>query len=328
MTAARTYSLTALTDIWTGDASCEGKRLISTGLLGSIRWWFEVVVRGLGGSACDPTHREDNEPGPCPQPGRGPHDAGHHCVVCELFGCTGWARKFRFDVRGASATTQQDQIEAGQTFQLRFTELRPIRDEEWALLDLTIRLIAEYAAIGGKTVFKPSDENNRQNAFHHKDFGLTKLEQVDPVAPSRTEEQLRRYVSDSRWRSVRDDAFAWASLQNFWCVKGRYLARQNANTSTFNRVIGRPEPKNQSHQRDSWLAGRRARPNQPAESKKVFSFKHPESESRTFGFVQSAEKVGGMKQRLREKAWNELEDDEFVTGPEILRRLLGQGGDA
>jgi CRISPR-associated protein Csb2 len=44
------YELKALTDIWTGDANREGNRLITTGLLGSIRWWFEVLVRGLGES--------------------------------------------------------------------------------------------------------------------------------------------------------------------------------------------------------------------------------------------------------------------------------------
>ena len=83
----------ALTDVWTGDAgtaqSKQADRLIPTGMLGSIRWWFEVLVRGLGGAPCDPSANQKaclNE---------------EHCVVCELFGCTGWARKFRFDVRNA-----------------------------------------------------------------------------------------------------------------------------------------------------------------------------------------------------------------------------------
>src|SRR5690606_40086882 len=56
---ARTYELQALTDIWTGDAgtaqSKQANRFVPTGLLGSIRWWFEVLVRGLGGAPCDPS---------------------------------------------------------------------------------------------------------------------------------------------------------------------------------------------------------------------------------------------------------------------------------
>jgi hypothetical protein len=57
------YELKALTPIWTGDANRQGDRLITTGLLGSIRWWFEVLVLGLGGSACDPTRDSNRCPG-------------------------------------------------------------------------------------------------------------------------------------------------------------------------------------------------------------------------------------------------------------------------
>ena len=44
-------------------------------------WWYEALIRSLGGSACDPTKTKCNQEA--------------HCVVCELFGCTGWSRKFR-----------------------------------------------------------------------------------------------------------------------------------------------------------------------------------------------------------------------------------------
>ncbi|MCS6826247.1 MAG: type III-B CRISPR module RAMP protein Cmr1, partial [Caldilinea sp.] len=159
----------ALTHIWTGDAERQGNRLIPTSLMGSIRWWFEVLVRGLGGKACDPTSNDVR----CPAPNRQPTEHGHHCVVCELFGCTGWARKFRLMVLdGQGQIIIKDQITAGQRFTLRFVPLRPIREEEWCLLDLTLRLIADYGAIGGRTVLKPSDEPNRQDRLHHKDYGL------------------------------------------------------------------------------------------------------------------------------------------------------------
>lgn len=293
MVATRTYTLTALTDIWTGDASGKGGRLITTGLLGSIRWWFEVVVRGLGGSACDPTHQKDNKPGPCPQPGKGPHDAGHHCVVCELFGCTDWARKFRFDVLDGSGKPQQNQIKARQQFQFRFTSLRPICEQEWALLDLTIRLIAEYGAIGGKTV-----------STHH-DYGLVGVEKLNTSGIKR--QQLERYVGNNRWRSVDEESFRWASLKHFWFVgKGQLKPEWRV------KILGA----------NTWLKDKRG------VSTKIFSFNCPKSAGRTFGFMQSQDRLGEMRQHLRKHAWNDLKDDEFVTGPEILRRLLGQGGDA
>ncbi|MER3462954.1 MAG: type III-B CRISPR module RAMP protein Cmr1, partial [Armatimonadota bacterium] len=320
----------ALTDIWTGDADGEGERLITTGLLGSIRWWFEVLVRGLGGSACDPSF-EDRKKYPrssrCPDPQvNEPTKDGHHCVVCQLFGCTGWARKFRFQVLDENGKIKQNQIKKGETVQFVFSELRPIREEEWALLDITLCLVDEYGAIGGKTVFKPSEERNRHNAFRHKDFGLIRIEVVEPVVSVKTEEELRQYVKGSNWRD--HDGFAWASLDNFWCVKGRYLARQNANTSTFNRVVGRPEPKGNASdpQKDSWLAGYRATHKEGPASKKVFSFKEPEDARRTFGFVKPGTvDFNAIKNRLK-KAWSDLRDEEFLQGGEILKHLFRAAG--
>lgn len=304
------WTLKAHTDVWTGDYNGNPNRLVTTGLLGSLRWWFEVVVRGLGGSACDPSNTGL----------RCPDRQGRRCVVCELFGCTSWARKFRFDVLDAEGHAQQDQIKQGGTFQLVFTPLRPVHQEEWALLSATIRLIADHAAIGGKTVYKPSDENARRNAAHHRDYGIVRIEQpaaVDVVSF----ERLQAYVGDQRWRRVNHADFAWASLENFWSVSGRHLARQSANDSTFNRVIGRPEPKARSSEGDSWLAGRRARSSQDPESKKVFSCRQP---ARTFGFTKDGEvSLDEMKSKLR-SAWHDLDDAAVRTGDAILRALLDE----
>ncbi|GIU92129.1 MAG: hypothetical protein KatS3mg011_1035 [Acidimicrobiia bacterium] len=326
MASAHTYTLIALTDIWTGSVRLEERngqlrerivpeRLITTGLLGSIRWWFEVLVRGLGSSACDPTQTECQDRG--------------HCVVCELFGCTGWARKFRFEVLEKDEKVHVAQIKKDQDdgiFKLRFTELRPVKPEEWALLDLTLRFIADYGAIGGKTVLKPSDEPSRANAAHH-DYGLIEIQQRPEKIPSLTRKKLEEYVSPREWRTLDHDGFRWASLENFWYVKGRYLARQSTDKSSFNRVVGRKEPKNQGrHLRtgasdlEKWLAGHQR------ESKKVFSFKYPESARRTFGFVPSTDNLGEMRQRLKYKAWKDLGDDEFLDGGAILARLLSAGG--
>ena len=315
----RTYQFKALTGLWTGSVTLEEKngqikektgpdRLITTGMLGSIRWWFEVLVRGLGGNACDPsdTKCEDR----------------NHCVVCELFGCTGWARKFRFEVLDANSGTKTDQIKQNQTFSLCFTPLRPIRVEEWTLLDAALRLIVEYGAIGGKTVFKPTDESSRASKLHHKDYGLVQMltpQQYDGTG----RDDLGKYLS--KWRKLNHGEFAWASLQHFWCVNGKYLARQNGNSSAFNCVIGRPEPKQQSGQNDSWIAGRRPdrRNNVEAESKKVFSFKDP---ARTFGFVKPGLiDFNIMKGRLT-NAWGQNGWD-FLAGDKIIDQLFAGKGD-
>lgn len=311
----------ALTPLWTGDARGNPDRLITTGLLGSIRWWFEVLVRGLGGSACDPSNTQ----------ARCPNRQGRGCVVCELFGCTSWARKFRFDVRDDNGCVQEKQIKKGSTFRLVFTPLRPVCPEEWALLDATIRLIASYAAIGGKTVYKPSDENGRKDAAHHRDYGIVSLEQPARIgALSRA--QLQTYVRDQRWRRVEHGDFAWASLENFWCVPDKHLTRVNATDCSFNRVLGRKQDKsikqrnrrhvvrwsdlfvNNNDRASRWLAGGRG------ESKKVFSSKEP---GRTFGFVKpGVVTLGDIRKRL-EKAWGGGSvDDVLLSGSRVLDALL------
>ena len=314
----RTYQFKALTDLWTGSVTLEEKNgqikektgpdhLITTGLLGSIRWWFEVLVRGLNGNACDPTDTKCED--------------RNHCVVCELFGCTGWARKFRFEVLDENSGTKTDQIKQNQTFSLCFTPLRPILVEEWIILDATLRLIVEYGAIGGKTVFKPTDESNRAGRLHHNDYGLVQM--VTPQQYDGTgRDDLGKYLS--KWRKLNHGEFAWASLEHFWCVNGKYLRREDNNKSTFNQVLGRQEAKNQGQQlatRNDGIAGWLAGSQQ--ESKKVFSFKDP---ARTFGFVKPGLiDFNTMKGRLT-NAWGQNGWD-FLAGDKIIDQLFAGKGD-
>ncbi len=74
--------LRALTPIWTGGVGGEMDRFHETGLMGSLRWWYEAIVRGLGGAVCDPKSDID-------------HSA---CPVCQLFGATGLRRAFRLQI--------------------------------------------------------------------------------------------------------------------------------------------------------------------------------------------------------------------------------------
>lgn len=77
-----------LTPLWTGGVET-GKmdRIHETGIVGSLRWWYEAIIRGLGGEVCNPT-ADDR----CPIKKNG-KDA--FCSVCDIFGATGQRRKFR-----------------------------------------------------------------------------------------------------------------------------------------------------------------------------------------------------------------------------------------
>lgn len=191
----KSYTLKALTDIWTGDAQGEPDRAIATGLLGSIRWWFEVLVRGLGGNACDPTKHQ------C--------EGVRRCVVCELFGCTGWARKFRFEVLDKDGKARITRITAGETFKLRFTEQRPIEPAEWVLLDATLRLVERYGALGGKTKIR-----KRYNGIGRRpDNGLGQVRVVSGVSDLAvsTWQDISSHLEHKRWHPPNQTGFEWAA---------------------------------------------------------------------------------------------------------------------
>lgn len=98
-----------LTPIWAGGFSSKADRLCETGLLGSMRWWYEVLVRGVGGKACDPNGDGANKQNKCnfqvenylkakdKEKRLRLHEAGL-CDVCQLFGAAGWKRRFRLTV--------------------------------------------------------------------------------------------------------------------------------------------------------------------------------------------------------------------------------------
>jgi len=149
-----------LTPVWTGgvDGSCD--RLHETGLIGSLRWWYEAIVRGLGGYACDPTSED-----------RCPDKDGNHCVACELFGCTGWARKFRLKASGGERLFDGQNVlipsgrvrqsskgaRAGGWFvfgesrigEIAF-ELIPLRSVDLTPIYTILALISRHASLGPK----------------------------------------------------------------------------------------------------------------------------------------------------------------------------------
>ncbi len=93
-----------LTPLWTGGVGGAMDRLHPTGIVGSLRWWYEAIVRGLGGDACDPTdHRcafdqAQYARSTSPELRGRLRDAGL-CDACQVFGATGWRRRFSLAVK-------------------------------------------------------------------------------------------------------------------------------------------------------------------------------------------------------------------------------------
>ncbi|WP_228369053.1 MULTISPECIES: type III-B CRISPR module RAMP protein Cmr1 [Pseudothermotoga] len=45
----------AKTPIWTGNIDSKSDTIQPTGIMGSLRWWTEDLLRGMNDFACDPT---------------------------------------------------------------------------------------------------------------------------------------------------------------------------------------------------------------------------------------------------------------------------------
>jgi len=144
MGGPRTFNieLQILNEIFTGGPERRSEVIRDTGLIGSLRWWYEALIRGVGGTACDPSQ------GP-------PCEERLHCDACELFGCSGWSRKFIFRSRE----------ESDKTLKVQITELRRMEDVELALLNKTWSIIENYGAIGGKLA--------------HGKYGIIKIKEND-----------------------------------------------------------------------------------------------------------------------------------------------------
>ena len=99
-----TIKIKTLTPLWTGGVDGTMDRIHETGIIGSLRWWYEAIVRGLGGSACDPTEgkcsfdAEKYRKSKATDERQRLRDAGL-CDVCQVFGATGWQRRFKLEIR-------------------------------------------------------------------------------------------------------------------------------------------------------------------------------------------------------------------------------------
>ena len=101
--ASVVVKLKMLTPLWTGGADGNMDRVHETGILGSLRWWYEAIVRGLGGYACDPTEHEcqfDAErykQSKAEDERQRLREAGL-CDACQVFGATGFRRRFSLSI--------------------------------------------------------------------------------------------------------------------------------------------------------------------------------------------------------------------------------------
>jgi len=89
------FNLKTHTPLWTGGVLKTCDRVHETSIIGSFRWWYEAIARGLGHHSCDIIKN------PCPEIKKdGNKEKRQWCDVCEIFGATGKHRIFKLIVKG------------------------------------------------------------------------------------------------------------------------------------------------------------------------------------------------------------------------------------
>ena len=288
-----------LTPIWTGDVERESKTLRETSIIGSLRWWFEAIVRGLGGYACDGTNNR------CEYK----DDINALCPVCQVFGTTGWSRRFRFEIE-----YDKKDIDVGRgpksgfkpegNMAWKFHFISKLSNEQKWLFKKTLWIIENYGAIGGRTTWKP-------NGKRGTDYGLIKIEDYGEIKDwdiFADIDKVKTWLEGNKRELKKENNKEWFNFRFYWIVDGVYLNRKQ-----INEIVGRDPNTGRYTEKadefDRWLGG------EIGVTKKIFSFKNP---SKVFGYVRERDEI----EKIRKKIENLLGlSINFKTGEEILEGL-------
>ena len=308
-----------LTPLWTGDIDRGCKSIKETGIIGSLRWWYEALVRGLGGYACDPTsdrkcELKQGKFNKAMKSGKSIQEALDEqiCPACQLFGCTGWRKNFKLETGGLNeddfipGRRQNSGLKAGKEFSLNFTLLSEIRPEEKWLFKITLWIIENYGAVGGRTTWKP-------NSSWGTDYGLIEISDYNGIQKwdsESTKEEVVNWLKNSREKLKKDNKDQWFDFKLYWVIEGYYL-----NMDQMNEIVNRSKenPKeydnHKANEFDKWLGG------ELGVSKKIFSFREP---NKTFGYVRKEEEIDQIKKKILKTI---MKDINITTGKEILEGL-------
>lgn len=190
------------TPLWTGDIDTESDIVQSTGIIGSIRWWFESILRGVDKFACDPTNNDPKtNNNRCP-----PRDNGQkmqYCTSCLIFGATGIRRLFRLDIgrgenvfSGSELKIRPSNRKGGWylgsgikgEIKLGITPLDKDFDENLILIPLIIS--SKWGGIGAKT---------------QHGYGVVELEDPPDSEFNKFKEALNKITNMNRLSKLKED---------------------------------------------------------------------------------------------------------------------------
>jgi len=315
-----------LTPLWTGDINRKCSKLKETGIIGSLRWWYEALIRGLGGYACDPSST-DQEYKKCELKQDKFHKALKEgksiekaldeqiCPVCQLFGCTGWGKKVRIKIKNLDKNSfvpgkgEKAGLKPDIEFSFEIIENKTLRNEEKWLFKKLLWLIENFGAIGGRTTWKP-------NGKWCTSYGIIKVISYDGIENwdnFATSNAVKTWLIKNKEKLNKSNHPNWFNFKFYWIVKDYHLNREQ-----LNKVVKRKKDNPSSYEEraeefDRWLGGN------VGISKKIFSFYYPKNNiNKVFGYVRTEEKLEEIKNRIKEILGPSII---FVTGKQILEEL-------
>jgi CRISPR-associated protein Cmr1 len=256
------FRLKTLTPVWTGGVNRHERKLHVTGIKGSIRWWYEVLIRGLGCYCCDPsvksvdnskalkckldTKKLQNKSGD----GKDREVRRQICPACYLFGCTNWSGKFIVRIVDNNEVPLDDLDSSNKSFNLQFIKKKGLEEAEELLLKMTLKLIVDYGAIGGRTTLKPSECDSKNTDSHpahqkrggfnpHKDYGIIARDKnsgipSEPIFKNDNKDKVKKYLKSFESADKPKNDSLWPDLRYFWFALGHCIPR-----NCHNRIVDR-----------------------------------------------------------------------------------------
>ncbi len=281
--------LKTVSPVWTAGIERSNNVPREIGLAGSLRWWYEVLVRGLGGYACDPTD-EDR----CSFDDDGYKADGIEgglrtvCPACQMFGCGGWASKFRLLATDAKGQANFSLDSKEVLFQLHFLPTKDWLSAEQWLLGQVLLLIDHYGALGARTTLKPPK---------FPDYGQVRLTKNIPfpnLERREIEAWLRGLITADLKRKQANQSAEIPRLEFFFFNTAKWL-----DTKQMNQVV--------QTDRTGFMAGKRGI------SKKIFS---SQPANRFWGYTTDQRMLNNVLKTLEQMGIGDVK-----TGKEVLNAL-------
>ncbi|AZR72029.1 type III-B CRISPR module RAMP protein Cmr1 [Anoxybacter fermentans] len=331
-----TIRVNILTKLWTGDIDGKNSERRLTGIIGSIRWWMEALVRGLDGFACDPTDTDSkslyrkcefdsstfkkkfNETGSYRKAFE--ESLKSICPVCQIFGCGGLSSAFRW------VKKEED----NSSFTLELIPLRPVSQELWWLLDKTLHIITTYGAVGGKITQKPYPNSDINYGIVEFAYNFSNLHQ-------KKLSDIKTWIKDIGGRQAVNSSDL-PNFKYFWFIPGFHLKKDEINK--FLRLDDNGNKINTNLEDDEEDFYEFLRGN-IGESKKIFSFPGKSIEideyspwkklhelfystieiERLWGYVRDEKDVNKVESILSRLTRKEIIKEKIIIGVDLIEQL-------